>query len=195
MFVGCMDVGPGTEPRTTVLTAPLPFGSCSKKMAINASGVSDSTCVAQLEQVRLPRHHLQKQPVLKQANLFTTSTSCLRILRLFTTLQGQPLDLSKFAHLVQAVANGASAPAQGCAVLVDCTATDSVPDLYLEWIKAGMHVVSPNKKVRRGSAVSTVRPRECALKHCFRPGSTSLGTSIWAAQQKHPEHVAVHRAA
>ncbi|KIZ04254.1 bifunctional aspartokinase/homoserine dehydrogenase 1 [Monoraphidium neglectum] len=53
-------------------------------------------------------------------------------------LQGAPLDLPAFARHV-------SAPG-GWGVIVDCTASDSVPDHYESWLGSGLHVVTPNKK-------------------------------------------------
>ena len=35
-------------------------------------------------------------------------------------------------------------------VIVDCTASDEMPTRYLEWIKKGIHVVTPNKKLGSG---------------------------------------------
>lgn len=64
--------------------------------------------------------------------------------------QGQDLDLEAFGRLVQAAADADAAPARGCAVLVDCTASDAVPDMYVRWIKHGLHVVAPNKKFGAG---------------------------------------------
>ncbi len=32
--------------------------------------------------------------------------------------------------------------------MVDCTAAEEVSEMYLEWFKMGVHVVTPNKKVK-----------------------------------------------
>jgi aspartokinase/homoserine dehydrogenase 1 len=55
---------------------------------------------------------------------------------------GEPADLEAFAtHL--------SAPHLPHAVIIDCTAKD-FGDLYVTWLDAGIHVVTPNKKANAG---------------------------------------------
>jgi aspartokinase/homoserine dehydrogenase 1 len=55
----------------------------------------------------------------------------------------QPLDWDAFAAHVR--------PAHlPHAVIVDCTASDDVPERYAEWIAKGIHVVTPNKRAASG---------------------------------------------
>ena len=35
-------------------------------------------------------------------------------------------------------------------VMVDCTASDAVPERYASWLARGIHVVTPNKKASSG---------------------------------------------
>lgn len=35
-------------------------------------------------------------------------------------------------------------------VIVDCTASDEPPAHYLEWIKKGIHIITPNKRLGSG---------------------------------------------
>ncbi|KAI8476646.1 MAG: homoserine dehydrogenase [Monoraphidium minutum] len=56
--------------------------------------------------------------------------------------QGAPLDLPALgAHV--------AAPG-GWGVIVDCTASEQVPDHYESWLAGGLHVVTPNKKMGAG---------------------------------------------
>eukprot|EP00195_Chlamydomonas_chlamydogama_P012101 CAMPEP_0202897424 /NCGR_PEP_ID=MMETSP1392-20130828/6184_1 /ASSEMBLY_ACC=CAM_ASM_000868 /TAXON_ID=225041 /ORGANISM="Chlamydomonas chlamydogama, Strain SAG 11-48b" /LENGTH=426 /DNA_ID=CAMNT_0049583049 /DNA_START=61 /DNA_END=1342 /DNA_ORIENTATION=- len=57
--------------------------------------------------------------------------------------KGEDLNLHRFAELLKGCE-------RECCVLVDCTASDVVPNMYLHYIKMGMHIVSPNKKFGAG---------------------------------------------
>ncbi len=57
---------------------------------------------------------------------------------------GEPLDLEKFAHHVQADYIPHT-------VMVDCTASADVSEHYVGWLTRGIHVVTPNKKANSGS--------------------------------------------
>ncbi len=65
--------------------------------------------------------------------------------------QGEPLDLDRFAR---ALASCGPPPADhagpSCSVLVDCTASDAVSAAYPAFMRAGLHVVTPNKKFGSG---------------------------------------------
>ena len=37
-----------------------------------------------------------------------------------------------------------------CSIMVDCSASDALPDHYAEWLALGCHVVTPNKKLGAG---------------------------------------------
>ena len=57
---------------------------------------------------------------------------------------GGPLDLDKLVDHVQA-------DYLPHAVLIDCTASQAVADRYAEWLKRGIHVITPNKRAHSGS--------------------------------------------
>jgi len=57
---------------------------------------------------------------------------------------GAPLDLDKLVDHVQA-------DYLPHAVLIDCTASQAVADRYAEWLKRGIHVITPNKRAHSGS--------------------------------------------
>ena len=57
--------------------------------------------------------------------------------------QSQPLDLQKFADHIQADYIPHT-------VIVDCTASGEVALNYFDWLKRGIHVVTPNKKANSG---------------------------------------------
>ncbi len=56
----------------------------------------------------------------------------------------EPLDLEKFADHMQA-------DYIPHAVIIDCTASAEVGQSYAEWLKRGIHIVTPNKKANSGS--------------------------------------------
>lgn len=58
--------------------------------------------------------------------------------------KGMPTDLRKFtAHLH----NNHFVPNK---VIVDCTASAEIAEHYLDWLKMGIHIVTPNKKANSG---------------------------------------------
>lgn len=60
--------------------------------------------------------------------------------------EGEPCDLAKFSQFVGA-GGGAFVPN---ACIIDCTASDSVAANYLQWMKDGVHIITPNKKMGSG---------------------------------------------
>jgi hypothetical protein len=56
---------------------------------------------------------------------------------------GPPGGLEQLADFVQGAA-------RQHAVVVDCTASEAVADLYESWAGAGLHVVTPNKRMGSG---------------------------------------------
>lgn len=58
-------------------------------------------------------------------------------------IDGEPLDLAKFAAHVRA-------DYIPHAVLIDCTASADVGQNYREWLGSGIHIVTPNKKANSG---------------------------------------------
>ncbi|MEE4297102.1 MAG: bifunctional aspartate kinase/homoserine dehydrogenase I, partial [Wenzhouxiangella sp.] len=71
----------------------------------------------------------------------------------------EPLDLNRLADFI----NDDHLPH---AVLIDCTASDKVADHYLDWLKRGIHVITPNKHAGSGDLQ---RYRE--LRHQLDTGS------------------------
>ena len=68
---------------------------------------------------------------------------------------GEALDLDAFtAHLV-----GSHLPHL---VIVDCSASPAVADRYVEWLAAGIHVVTPNKQAGAGPSARYEAIREAA---------------------------------
>ena len=57
---------------------------------------------------------------------------------------GEPLDLEKFINHVQA-------DYVPHTVIIDCTASAEVADQYRDWLKRGIHIVTPNKKANSGT--------------------------------------------
>lgn len=55
----------------------------------------------------------------------------------------RPQDMVTFLSQVRATGHSA--------VLVDCSASEAVPDRYAAWLDQGMHVVTPNKRAGSGS--------------------------------------------
>ncbi len=64
---------------------------------------------------------------------------------------GQDLDLQSLGPLLRAQAQQAGTTSAPCAILVDATASEEAPDAYLAWLRAGVHVVTPNKKFGAGA--------------------------------------------
>ncbi|GMH34042.1 hypothetical protein BSKO_01876 [Bryopsis sp. KO-2023] len=58
--------------------------------------------------------------------------------------KGEDADLDKFS-------DGLSASYAANSVIVDATASDVPPSYYLSWIKKGIHIITPNKKLGSGS--------------------------------------------
>jgi aspartokinase/homoserine dehydrogenase 1 len=58
--------------------------------------------------------------------------------------QGQPLDLDGFVSHVHAEHLPHS-------VIIDCTASQAIADRYADWLAAGIHVITPNKKAGTAS--------------------------------------------
>jgi hypothetical protein len=72
-----------------------------------------------------------------------------------TPLQGVPPDLKAMAQHVAGTSTSSSsssggAKEPGCAIMVDCTASEGVPDHYVTWMSLGCHIATPNKKLGAG---------------------------------------------
>ncbi|MBM4197651.1 MAG: bifunctional aspartate kinase/homoserine dehydrogenase I [Gammaproteobacteria bacterium] len=70
----------------------------------------------------------------------------------------QPLDWSRFEKHVKA-------DHLPHAAIIDCTASQPVADRYADWFRAGIHVVTPNKKAHSGSLESYDRLLAEARSH------------------------------
>ncbi len=75
------------------------------------------------------------------------------------TLDGkeQPVDLVRFAEHV----NAEHLPH---AVIIDCSASDEVPQHYAKWLDRGVHVITPNKNAGAGSLERFRAIREAAAR-------------------------------
>ena len=65
------------------------------------------------------------------------------------------------------------------AAIVDCTASDGIASRYPGWLRAGIHVVTPNKKAFSGDARAYEELRESARagsSHCFY--ETTVGAAL-----------------
>jgi len=58
-------------------------------------------------------------------------------------LNGVPADMKKFTAHMQSH----SLPNT---VIIDCTASARVAEKYYEWVKKGIHIITPNKKANSG---------------------------------------------
>ncbi|MBL8920942.1 MAG: bifunctional aspartate kinase/homoserine dehydrogenase I [Myxococcaceae bacterium] len=74
-------------------------------------------------------------------------------------------DLTRFAAHVQA-------DHLPHALIVDCSASDAVPELYAEWLSRGIHVVTPNKHAGAGKLERYEAIRRAATRGRFRAEST-----------------------
>lgn len=60
-------------------------------------------------------------------------------------VQGPPADAEALAQHVATYANAAAG------VLLDCTASDSLPQHYTHWLgDLGLHIITPNKQLGSG---------------------------------------------
>jgi len=73
----------------------------------------------------------------------------------------RPLDLPKMITHLQERAAG------GLAVLVDATASRTLPDTYAAWLSAGIHIITPNKQAGAGPL-----PRWHAIHQAAHRGGT-----------------------
>lgn len=57
--------------------------------------------------------------------------------------KGVPADMAKFTSHMQSHSLPNS-------VIIDCTASARVAEKYYEWVKKGIHIITPNKKANSG---------------------------------------------
>jgi aspartokinase/homoserine dehydrogenase 1 len=87
---------------------------------------------------------------------------------------GQPADLAAFARHVHA-------EHLPHAVLVDATASAELPAHYVEWLKSGIHIVTPNKKGNTGTYESYRRIRDTAratIRHYLYETTVGAGLPV-----------------
>eukprot|EP00850_Spirogloea_muscicola_P020048 SM000206S06257 [mRNA] locus=s206:61279:66445:- [translate_table: standard] len=89
--------------------------------------------------------------------------------------RGEPADLTKFTeHIVgnHFLPN---------TVIVDCTASSLVAERYHEWLREGIHIVTPNKKANSGPLDQYLKLRELQRKsytHYFYEATVGAGLPI-----------------
>jgi bifunctional aspartokinase / homoserine dehydrogenase 1 len=65
------------------------------------------------------------------------------------------------------------------AVIVDCTASDDIADRYADWLAAGIHVVTPNKRAASGPLARWLAIEEAARKGPARYwGEATVGAGL-----------------
>ena len=69
------------------------------------------------------------------------------------------VDLDAFVNALQRAAKDSG----GAAVVVDNTSSDAVASLYQDWLKRGVHVVTPNKKANSGDLTRYELTKQAAL--------------------------------
>jgi aspartokinase/homoserine dehydrogenase 1 len=84
----------------------------------------------------------------------------------------QPLDWPAFARHVKS-------DYLPHAAMLDCSASQEVANRYVEWVQAGMHVVTPNKKAHSGPLADYDRLREeCSRHHAHFLYETTVGAAL-----------------
>lgn len=87
---------------------------------------------------------------------------------------GQPLSLKMFADHIQDV----SLPH---AVICDCTASEEVSAQYVDWLRRGIHIITPNKKANSGAFEYYARMRDAQKRlnsHFFYEANVGAGLPI-----------------
>ena len=85
---------------------------------------------------------------------------------------GAPVDLDAFARFVRA-------EHLPHAVIIDCSASDHVADRYADWLRMGIHVVTPNKRAASGPLVrwDAIREASCATNARYL-GEATVGAGL-----------------
>lgn len=92
----------------------------------------------------------------------------------------EPTDLDRFTELMMESA----CPNK---VIVDCTSSDAVANRYMDWIKQGIHVVTPNKKANSGPYDFYSQLREHQRKsytHYFYEATVGAGLPVVSTLQQ-----------
>jgi len=88
--------------------------------------------------------------------------------------RGRPVDLKAFSSAL------ATSYIPNC-VIIDCTASDAPPASYLEWMKQGIHVVTPNKKLGSGPLAQYQDIKQVgrnSYTHFFYEGTVGAGLPV-----------------
>ena len=84
----------------------------------------------------------------------------------------RPLDWDAFARHVKA-------DHLPHAVVIDCTASQEVANRYVDWVRAGIHIVTPNKKAYSGTlAYYDLLREECRRHHVNFLYETTVGAAL-----------------
>eukprot|EP00245_Coleochaete_scutata_P002781 TRINITY_DN1388_c0_g2_i1.p1 TRINITY_DN1388_c0_g2~~TRINITY_DN1388_c0_g2_i1.p1 ORF type:complete len:427 (+),score=90.34 TRINITY_DN1388_c0_g2_i1:24-1283(+) len=89
--------------------------------------------------------------------------------------KGQPADLAAFTSLINSnnyIPN---------TVMIDCTASTKVAEWYSNWLREGLHIITPNKKANSGPLDQYLRLRELQRKsytHYFYEATVGAGLPI-----------------
>lgn len=116
---------------------------------------------------------------LRPAAAAATSAAALLLLPLLLLLQGQP------AHPDTLAAHVASQPGAAAVVLLDCTASEVLPEQYGTWMgQHGLHIITPNKKLGAGPMQRYQQLRQLQQetgRHFMYEvsGLLSLRTNLW----------------
>ena len=71
-------------------------------------------------------------------------------------------------------------------VILDCTASDEPPKQYLKWMKKGVHVITPNKKLNSGDLEqyqALKKHQRSSFTHFFYEGTVGAGLPVIATLQ------------
>ena len=117
-----------------------------KRLALAVVGVGNigTTLLKQVDQQRpylLARGFDVRTVAVADSKRFAVDAAGLDLSRWRETLDGSPHRMTG-----SALARALKAMELTDAVLVDCTASDAVVDAYPEFIEAGLHVITPNKR-------------------------------------------------
>lgn len=93
--------------------------------------------------------------------------------------QSQPLDYERFAdHLANNFVPNT--------VIIDCTASEDPSEQYMEWMRKGIHIITPNKKMNSGPLERYTQLKQHQREsfiHYFYEGTVGAGLPIIATLQ------------
>jgi len=89
-------------------------------------------------------------------------------------LQGEPADMLKFTAQMESHSLPNS-------VIIDCTASAKVAEMYYQWVKKGIHMITPNKKANSGPYEQYAKLKELQRQsyiHYFYEATVGAGLPI-----------------